>query len=119
MWKEWFGLEDFKEDDFLGGIEHLETTYSNLWRKNFNAAKQKQVLQLKCIIQFVKGRVAAGESLEAMLEEGDELMQIKNTLMSLHNHVRKAKSFRLSPTTNQLATDSLSVPNASNTLQTL
>ena len=30
MWKEWFGLEDFKEDDFPGRIEHLETTYTNL-----------------------------------------------------------------------------------------
>ena len=47
MWKEWFGLEDFKEDDFLGGIEHLETTYTNQWRNYFNAAEQKQFSQLK------------------------------------------------------------------------
>eukprot|EP00536_Pseudo-nitzschia_multiseries_P016836 jgi/Psemu1/48033/gm1.48033_g len=95
MWKEWLGLEDFKEDDFSGGIEELEKTLGNRWRKHYSAAEQKQFSRLKCIIEFIKDRVHSGESLEVLLEEGDALMKAKTTLTSLHNHVRKAKSFRL------------------------
>eukprot|EP00536_Pseudo-nitzschia_multiseries_P014559 jgi/Psemu1/39174/gm1.39174_g len=58
-------------------------------------------------------------NLEAILEEIDVLMKTKITLTSLHNHVRKAKSFRLSPTTNQSMIDLWStISKASYTLQT-
>mmetsp|Transcript_27976 Transcript_27976/g.65668 ORF Transcript_27976/g.65668 Transcript_27976/m.65668 type:complete len:97 (-) Transcript_27976:46-336(-) len=95
MWNEWFGLGTFKEDDFPGGIENLEKD-SRQWRKHLSPAEQKHFSRVKGIIEFVKGRIAAGVPVEAILEEGDELMKTKTkSISALANHVRKAKSFCL------------------------
>ena len=49
-------------------------------------------------IDFAKNAIVHGETLEAILEEGDKLMKMKKnkTLLALHGYLQKTKSFQLS-----------------------
>eukprot|EP00536_Pseudo-nitzschia_multiseries_P008531 jgi/Psemu1/20624/gm1.20624_g len=81
----WFGLGNFI--NFPGRIEELHKMGNHKWRKHFSTVEQKNFSRLKCIVDFVKDRAAAGESVELILEEGDQFMKAnKKTLSTLHLH---------------------------------